>query len=465
MIYTCCIPGCKTGYRSAKNETKIATFSFPTNEEQKQKWIAAIPRKDWQVTKNSKVCAKHFVDSDIENQSKDYHEKRREDRPSQSLKRLRLKPGAIPRIFPNLPEYLSTTKSLERSKGSTSTARRSKQNLLLQQNAEKMFVQDCIDSFEMLKLKLEGDFILPEGYIYAFKENCCLFYFIQNSDDINDAPQLLGSVFVSHSLNVTAFMSSTKISQAVYKHFLNDCFIKSYTGLSNILAVCKSIFLKEYTQKSCYLDMAIDALKHYESVSSLNDSEEEVTDSNLIQFIVEQLQLSQKAKHGRRYSVNLLTLSFLWQLSSTSLYKKLRDILILPSISTLRQYSSGLTVKTGALDLSYLATRANNLSEQEQMVTLMIDEVYTAQCIEYSNGSFVGLTEEGAPAKTVLTFMIQSVCSKYKDVVCLLSVSQLDTALLQKWFKKVMLALDDLFFVIAVSVDNHICNRYIFYYY
>ena len=96
----------------------------------------------------------------------------------------------------------------------------------------------------------------------------------------------------------------------------------------------------------------------------------------------------------------------------------------------MRQYLSGLTVKTGALDLSYLATQANNLSEQEQMVTLMINEVYTAQRIEYSNESFVGLTEEGAPAKTVLTFMIYFVCSKYKDVVCLLPVSQLYTVLL-----------------------------------
>ena len=120
MVYTYYIPGCKTEYRSAKTETKIATLSFPANEEQKQKWIAAIPRKDWQVTKNSKICAKHFIDSDVENQSKYYHEKGREDRASQSLKQLRLKPIATPRIFPNLPKYLSTTKSLDRSKGSTS---------------------------------------------------------------------------------------------------------------------------------------------------------------------------------------------------------------------------------------------------------------------------------------------------------------------------------------------------------
>ena len=50
-------------------------------------------------------------------------------------------------------------------------------------------------------------------------------------------------------------------------------------------------------------------------------------------------------------------------------------------------------------------------------MVLMIDKVYTAQCIKYSNGNFVGLTEKSKRAKTVLTFIIQSVSYKYNDVV------------------------------------------------
>ena len=66
------------------------------------------------------------------------------------------------------------------------------------------------------------------------------------------------------------------------------------------------------------------------------------------------------------------------------------------------------------------------------MVTLMIDEVYTAQQIEYNTGSIVQLTEDRKPTKTILTFMVQSVRSRYEDVDCLIPVSQLNTALLQK---------------------------------
>jgi len=95
------------------------------------------------------------------------------------------------------------------------------------------------------------------------------------------------------------------------------------------------------------------------------------------------------------------------------------------------------------------------------MVTLLIDEVYIAERVEYSNGSFIGITENGTPGKTVLGFMIQSIFCSYKDVVCLIPISTLDTSTLYFWFTKVMEALKNLFHVVAVCTDNHICNRWV----
>ena len=125
----------------------------------------------------------------------------------------------------------------------------------------------------------------------------------------------------------------------------------------------------------------------------------------------------------------------------------------------LQQLSCGDNIENYSIDVQYLKKRTANFSEGEKAVTLLIDEVYTANRVEYQNGTFVGLTEDGACARTVLTFMVQSVCQTYKDVVCLVPVEKLDTNILRCWFDKVMKCLDDIFFVVAVSVDNHICNR------
>ena len=92
--------------------------------------------------------------------------------------------------------------------------------------------------------------------------------------------------------------------------------------------------------------------------------------------------------------------------------------------------------------MQYLKKRTANFYEGEKAVTLLIDEVYTANRVEYQNGTFVGLTEDGACAQTVLTFTYS------------LFVKAIKT-----WFDKVMKCFDEIFFVVPVSVDNHICNR------
>ena len=109
--------------------------------------------------------------------------------------------------------------------------------------------------------------------------------------------------------------------------------------------------------------------------------------------------------------------------------------------------------------MSYLQRRTEQLQTKDRSVTVMIDEVYTAKRIEYLNGTFAELDEEGEPAKTVLTFMVHSTCSKFKDVVCLVPVQKLQSTKLRYWFNKVIKALHDILYVVTVSFDNHICNR------
>lgn len=52
MPNTCCVTNCNGNYNA---ENKVCIFSFPKDEELLQKWIKAIPRENFVVTKNTKV--------------------------------------------------------------------------------------------------------------------------------------------------------------------------------------------------------------------------------------------------------------------------------------------------------------------------------------------------------------------------------------------------------------------------
>ena len=107
MVYTCCIPGCKTGYKSNQTSQKISLFRFPKNESLKAEWMKIIPRENWTLTDSHRVCADHFYDEDFETESTDHRISRKANRDVPGLKQLRLKANAIPRIFHGLPTYLS----------------------------------------------------------------------------------------------------------------------------------------------------------------------------------------------------------------------------------------------------------------------------------------------------------------------------------------------------------------------
>ena len=46
MVNKCVVPGCRSGYRGNEKPEGVTTHIFPNSQEQRAKWIKAIPRAD-----------------------------------------------------------------------------------------------------------------------------------------------------------------------------------------------------------------------------------------------------------------------------------------------------------------------------------------------------------------------------------------------------------------------------------
>ncbi|XP_030747265.1 uncharacterized protein LOC115875863 isoform X2 [Sitophilus oryzae] len=110
----CFAPGCTSGCYTKKKANKErgernpSLFKAPNDPGSLQQWQRAIPRADKTLSSKDVVCELHFLDEDIMT----HYETKLADGTISRIKRGRptLKQGSIPRIFPNLPSYLSNYK-------------------------------------------------------------------------------------------------------------------------------------------------------------------------------------------------------------------------------------------------------------------------------------------------------------------------------------------------------------------
>ena len=61
MVNKCC----RTNYEIKKGERSVTCFTFPIEEQLKEKWLRKIPRHNLKVSKHMVVCIKHFRESDV----------------------------------------------------------------------------------------------------------------------------------------------------------------------------------------------------------------------------------------------------------------------------------------------------------------------------------------------------------------------------------------------------------------
>ena len=60
MVNSCSVYGCNFNYKTTGNGNYVTVFKFPDNTTKQTKWFRKLPNKDFQITKTSRVCIRHF---------------------------------------------------------------------------------------------------------------------------------------------------------------------------------------------------------------------------------------------------------------------------------------------------------------------------------------------------------------------------------------------------------------------
>lgn len=99
---TCCVAGCTSGYRA--NKTSRHSFWAPRDPDLRAAWDRAIPRRDRKLSDKSRLCDLHFQPEDI---LKTYTHIIDGKKGEIARGKWSLAEGSQPKVFPNLPTYLS----------------------------------------------------------------------------------------------------------------------------------------------------------------------------------------------------------------------------------------------------------------------------------------------------------------------------------------------------------------------
>ena len=180
---------------------------------------------------------------------------------------------------------------------------------------------------------------------------------------------------------------------------------------------------------------------------------EHLDDKKKIAFLAEQLSLVYSSPHGRRYSPSLIAMAYMWQSVSPALYKQvqLEGILTLPPAKYVRTLSSSIG---DDLELTQPAKRYMSARFQKLKET----EVYCQKKVQYSNGMFYGM-EGNEIIKTLLCLMIKSICGKYRDIISMTPITNINATILYTiWQSNIKVLTEVGFNVVATITDVHESN-------
>lgn len=450
MPNMCSVYGCKSGYRTTTNNNeKVQQFTFPNRDkspERRLQWIKAC-RRDFDPGPRATMCEKHFSSDCFSIVSCDSNKYRCRNK----IVRRKIKPDSIPTMC----EHQSKRKL--RSESATSNVRRLKEEERVRQLEQDFFSSDRVSSVEDLYEKIHNSSNVPFGFHFVRCEECIIIFQIDSN-----IPQINKCLKILPDMSWVAFVKDKKVPHNRFAHILKSE-IQTMSSVANALA-----FLKSLDQDEKHIDLlstATEALHEYLD----SDSHSSESCKSKVAFCVEQIELARVPSNRRRFAPSLLISCYTVNSASRNAYEKLREqnFITLPSSKTLSKLTRNIDPDMTAINDNYLQLRYNKLAGPESIVAILFDEIHVASRPEYyqSQHKIVGLVESKDSSKTsfastVLCFMISSLASSYKDIVCMIPIDSINSEIIIQGFWNVVKHVSTIGFqVVAVVCDNHAANR------
>ena len=123
----------------------------------------------------------------------------------------------------------------------------------------------------------------------------------------------------------------------------------------------------------------------------------------------------------------------LLQRISPACYKQMQTdgFLTLPYPDHLRRLCSAINMDTLSLNdstIAYLTARYSKLQELEKLVSVLMDEVYSHQSVQYVNGKIMG--QEMDRLQKLLCVMLKAIAGKYSDIVAMVPIVNINADIL-----------------------------------
>ncbi|KAK7861885.1 hypothetical protein R5R35_001482 [Gryllus longicercus] len=468
MVNKCCVPKCRGNYDKKCN---VHVFKFPADSQQRRKWIHAIKRENFVPSEHSVVCELHFQSWEIEKISVFYCDDGQKI--TLPLKHPRLSPGAVPSVLPNCPNYLSRPSTSYRESPEEKKLRLENEYLLaaIDESAKENIArinEISFSTFDEQKSKLNL-LILDEYWSIIKKEDRVLFVHI----DYNSAPKIVNSVVVDKELKLGVHYCGKKVFKLGGTAIINS--VSNVNEINDVLEKVRLMLCFDTSSSSSnssssssssnsphdILDLVSDLLLQIDTKNS--EFEKPVT------FMLEKIKLLTKKRSAYQHSSWFLILSCMLFTISPHSYKYLKHLgfLIFPHPSTIRRLCSsfGLGPQMEQSANNFLKYTRNKyfgkLSENDKLVTLMMDEIHLKSLMDFKAGNFVGTAcNNQLLASSAHTFMISSLLSDLKEVVHIVPVNKMCAEDLQSILKKIILGLEQIGFnVLCVISDNSSINR------